>query len=435
MQSPTHISVGRHQQMKRLMHMATSTPILLAFGLLLASGSIWTMGRYVSSLDGVTDAQGQLVAGDFLAFYTGGTIVGSGHGPALYDLSYQHDIEHTLIGVPDSPWQPYVNPPLLALALSWVNGVPFATAMRLFCAAMCAAAAGSLVLAGRSLPALRGDRMRWLAVCLLVLSFHPIARTMLGGQNTPLTLVLLTGVFAGLHHRHSALAGVCLGLLSYKPQFALFIGLVVLGQQRWRVAVWAIAIGLAHYVVAGVVCGFDWPWAMLDALAIYQPLEAASSYYTHIAILPVCNHSLPAPWNHLVAATAITAVIGLFVVAVLRARHSDKLVFGAAVCVTMLISPHLQFYDVGVLVLPVLIGLDDLCARGQQPSESLRGLLCAGYLAFPIYAFSHMLGFQPLILWPLGVFLWLCHRLWTAGQPSVIPASNPSIDHCERVPG
>ena len=29
---------------------------------------------------------------------------------------------------------------------------------------------------------------------------------------------------------------------------------------------------------------------------------------------------------------------------------------------------------------------------------------------------------QPLVLWPLAVFLWLCHRLWTAA-PSHAPAA------------
>ena len=71
----------------------------------------------------------------------------------------------------------------------------------------------------------------------MMCSFHPIIRTMFGGQNTVLTLFLLTAICACLRGRHLLWAGVLLGLLSYKPQYATCLVLVLICRGEVRVLV------------------------------------------------------------------------------------------------------------------------------------------------------------------------------------------------------
>ena len=65
---------------------------------------------------------------------------------------------------------------------------------------------------------------------------------MTAGQNGFLTAALIGGTL-GLLERRPALAGVCLGLLTYKPQFGLLFPIVLIADRRWRTI--AVACGVA----------------------------------------------------------------------------------------------------------------------------------------------------------------------------------------------
>ena len=73
---------------------------------------------------------------------------------------------------------------------------------------------------------------------------------------------------------------------------------------------------------------------------------------------------------------------------------------------TMLVSPHLQHYDVAILAIPTLLTLDYLLGQGRPPSVILRLMLAVGFLLYPIYRVGEFIGFQPLFLWLAAVFIW-----------------------------
>jgi hypothetical protein len=74
---------------------------------------------------------------------------------------------------------------------------------------------------------------------------------------------------------------------------------------------------------------------------------------------------------------------------------------------TMLVSPHLNYYDAGVLVLPVLLGLDHVIARYGVPSVGWRVALVALWASYYSWKLGVILGFQPLVLVLAVVFIWL----------------------------
>jgi len=65
------------------------------------------------------------------------------------------------------------------------------------------------------------------------------------GQNGFLTAALIGGALV-LMQRRPWLAGVCLGLLSYKPQFGLLFPVALVAAAQWRV------IGAGAFTAAGM---------------------------------------------------------------------------------------------------------------------------------------------------------------------------------------
>jgi len=80
------------------------------------------------------------------------------------------------------------------------------------------------------------------------------------GQNAFLTTALLGGIFVALDRDRPWLAGLLLGLLTYKPQFGILFPLVLIVGGYWRVF-WGAGLGLLVSAgIATAMFGVDiWP--------------------------------------------------------------------------------------------------------------------------------------------------------------------------------
>jgi hypothetical protein len=394
----------------------TRLPVLAFFAFLSASLVALVGIQYHRGLQGPLSAAGDhVVVGDFVAFYTGARIIADGRGAELYDLRSQRELQDEWVGKSFPEWQPYVNPPLLAIAMWPLAGTGLVSAFGWYTVAMVLCGlfgAGALV--GLT-PALSRTPLGGVTVALLALSFHPIARTMLGGQNSVLTWALLTGGAWALERRREWLAGVLLGLLSYKPQYVPFLAALFVFVRAWRGVAAALAVAILHYALGALVAGSDWPLRMLAALRRYRPIEWAESLDTHFSLLPFFDQVAGGAAGRILAAAAIGAVIAALWRYAPRVRPGSEafpLLWSLVVVAGMLVSPHLQYYDFALLVSPVAIGFDRLVASGSTPALPLRLLAATIYVGYPWFSNArHELGFQPLTIWTLAVYLWL---LWVA---------------------
>ena len=405
----------------RVLDRATRPPVLTLFAALNLVVSLTIAVDHLSSVRGVLGEDGTIVTGDFMAFYTGASFMREGDGRELYDLTAQYRYQMELAGPPNTKWQPYVNPPLLAVALAPLSALPYRYAYMGFAGLMMIAFVGVILLLKPELPALTRDRTTWVTALVLTASWLPLFRVIVGGQNTVLTLLLLTGIYVAWRGGRPVTAGVFLGLLTYKPQFALLMGLVFVARgMKTALAAAGVTAG-AHYLLGAVFAGTDWPLTMLRSLRGYRLIEE-ENFSTHFSLLPTLSHSLPEAAAWLLAGVAITAVI---VVVVRLARQIEPgdagfpLLYGLVVAGGMLVSPHLQHYDVAILALPVLLCLDSLLKEGRVPGVPARLLLAAGFVLYPVYRLGEALGFQPLFLWLLAVFLWAWTLLRRAGPVPV----------------
>jgi hypothetical protein len=349
------------------------------------------------------------LGGDFPEFYGAGRIVASGNLSALYDEKTQRAAQRDLVpsraSGADVGFVPFAYPPQLALAYSLLARVPYRAAFALQTAfsVACLLAAATLVCrlsppASRFVPALMAA----------MVFYYPVFRALLGGQTTPLTLLLVAVAAAASRQGRDWLAGVALGLMLYKPQFGLTLLCVWACGGRWRTVFWGLGVGCAVFLVNTAFFGPDWPgrwfayaqWVIATSL----PLEGEKAI-SFIGVLQSLARrtQLDLAWigHGLALATA-----GVLALAWLRCARTGALtrdqglflpLVGLAAAGTILAAPHAYYYDAGLLFL----AFPALAQSGiRHKGRLLLALWAAGFTQL----LAGLLGQSPLVLLALTVF-------------------------------
>jgi hypothetical protein len=328
-------------------------------------GFAWNYSRGA----GLLDASGNLIGGDFLAFYTGARLFLAGRLAESYQpgaqfgfpaqAAFQRDVlaPQTVTGV-----SAFVNPPhavLLYLPFAWPR---YAVGLALWWIAGLAALALSIHLVRRELPALRAvPAPRLFAACWLYL---PTWAWFGFGQATALILLIYTGCFVLLRRGRDGWAGVCLSCLAFKPQLALALALLLVVRGRWR-ALAAGAAGTAAWLAIGATLA---PGALSAYLALAPQLGAllrfhgydtfgVQSFFGFACLL--LDAASPR------AADVLAAVLTLGALGWLAGRwrrvpwHPGTadwdLALAATLAIGLLASPQLYLYDLMLLLLPFAI--------------------------------------------------------------------------------
>jgi len=81
---------------------------------------------HLLNLPALQGSGGHTYTGDYLAFYSGASLVESGAGTELYDLNQQQQLQRSLVGDQGwDGWHAYINPPALAVLLSLTDPLGF----------------------------------------------------------------------------------------------------------------------------------------------------------------------------------------------------------------------------------------------------------------------------------------------------------------------
>jgi hypothetical protein len=325
---------------------------------LVAGAVMWVVWAISAALaQGNLDLNGQVVGTDHSAFHTAAVLLDEGRGDALFDypdLAVFKARQDELVGKPDF-LDPYRNPPFYALLYRPTARLPYFASYAVW------AIVGLLVLAG-GLRLVHGQGagrpLAW-AVC-----FYPTFAAVSFGQNTLLSLGVFAVVYRAVIGDRRFLAGLAAGLLFYKPQLLLGLGAWWLFDVR---RFWPALAGLA--VTGLVLAGLSWAvlpeetaeWVRrLPDIARY---DAFDFYNLHNprgfgALLTGSNRI--GNWVGIAGLVLAVAWLWRF-----RRRYAadDRLVFAAAVFVTLWGSPHTMTYEWALAVLPAVILWD---ARPDQ---------------------------------------------------------------------
>ncbi len=301
---------------------------------------------------GNLDAAGHLIGTDFVAFYTAGKIILMGQSADLYNLDLAHQIQQPLYSAPSDNFNPYLNPPFYA----WLF-VPFALLAYPWSPLLWMGI--NFIFLWVSLKLLQVDRL-W-QVFFLSLTWQPAFSAISFGQNAFLSLFILSLAYSQWRKGRLWAAGLIAGLLFYKPQ--LLFGILFLCLLDYR-RFWRVIAGCA----ITIVCLSSLSFVLMPEATIHYVFytQKIAAHLMTVEGFPIWNaHAVLAFWLVLMPKQLILAQIlhgicailgaGLYYIYWREKRHDLVVVFGAAICLTIWITPYIMLYDWVLLIIPAVL--------------------------------------------------------------------------------
>jgi arabinofuranan 3-O-arabinosyltransferase len=220
---------------------------------------------------------------------------------------------------------------------------------------------------------------------LLAGAFPVVFNNTLVGQNGFFTAALIGGTLYLLPVR-PVLAGICLGLLSYKPQYGLLFPIVLIAAAQWRVFVSAAVTATALAAVSWFAFGteswqafFHWI-PMFSQAFLVEGRAPWGKLQSIFALTRYFGGGEQLAWTlQLILSTAVAVTLAV----IWRSRIGYSLKAAALATGTLLVTPYLFLYDVMVLAIAVAflirVGLRHGFERHELPALALVAALLISY--------------------------------------------------------
>lgn len=319
----------------------------------IAGGAMWAAWLINILLgSGIIDHAGHVIGTDYIQFYAAGVTLISDRSSRLYDFEYQRQLEKSIAGEDFNAFHAFITPPFFAFFY-----IPFAKFDYVWSYIIWFIV--NLLFLWFSVYLLRGTSPK--RVFFWTLTWFPVFACFSYGQNSILSLAILSLTYYFWKSDKRIIAGMISSLLLYKPQ--LLLGLVILWLLEWRHD-WRSLLGLA--AGAGVLVGTSFyfmPEASIAyinfALTILPRLSSMESF-------PIWHsQTLESFWlllfpgkTGLAAVLAISMVV-IALIALIRLwflfKHEKLTLFAFAICFTILITPHAMIYDWILLLIPAVV--------------------------------------------------------------------------------
>lgn len=318
---------------------------------------------------------------DFAVFWSASYLALHGSPWQAYDLHLLADLVLTrLSDFQRENFIAWLYPPTYLLMVTPLALLPFSVAYPYFIGA---SLLGYVIAARRISGAASIHRTPGLG-CVPLVASPCIFVTAIFGQNA-----ILTAACAALAvywvDKKPIHAGICIGLLSAKPQMALLFPFVLIAVRAWRTLASAAVSAILLAAIAVLVCGVESVrlFAVNAELARTLILEHGVVFWfvspTPFAALRLSDVPLSYAyaWHGSVAVVAVAAACSVW------RRTRDTRLRGAALFVSTLISnPYLWHYELAwlgiALACVVTLGLRDGWLPGEQAAA-----ICAWLL--PVY--------------------------------------------------
>jgi arabinofuranan 3-O-arabinosyltransferase len=354
---------------------------LFAYALFVAQAAAFAL-RFVAA-KWMIDKAGNPTYLDFLQWWLGGQFALRRDAAGAYNFS-TFSAAQTLLAksTPPAFYFHWVYPPTMFLLVAPLARLPYVVAFFAWIAAtfgLCAAALYAIV------PFL----------LTIVLAFLPLpaVKNVFDGQTAFLTAGLL-GLSMVFMSRRPYLSGMCLGILTYKPQFIIFFPLTLLITGQWRVIAGATASASVFAGAAALAFGSNTWQLFLHSLqsrpaALFPPNQAALNQ-TVFGLMHEAGAGVTAAWVvHLGVALLITA----FACQVWTRPVPHSLKAAAFSIGALMATPYMLAYDLAALSVPTAFLVADSLAHGFGPGERL--VLTGCYLAL-FLCFNFAVG--PIVL-------------------------------------
>jgi len=355
----------------------------------------------------IYDPNGLGIPTDFVNVWAAGRLVLDGHPALAYDWDIQKQVEVALLGqtfIGHFAW--HYPPPFLFVAallaqlpypvafVGWVSAslVPYLAVMR----------------------AIVGRPFGW----LLAAAFPVVLTNTLVGQNGFLTASLIGGVLYLIPLR-PVLAGICLGLLSYKPQYGLLFPLVLIAASQWTVFLTAGIVATAMVLVSWLAFGSDAWQALFHWMPMFSQAfltEGRAPWGKMQSIFALVRYAGGSEQLAWIFQWIMSGTVAVLLALMWRSRISYPLKAAALAAGALLITPYLFLYDLLVLAIAVAflvrIGLNQGFQRLELPAL---GLVAALLMFYPLVGAPT--GFAATLI-VAGLIAGRCGILWRTRLPA-----------------
>lgn len=325
----------------------------------------------------IFDENGLGIPTDFVNVWSAGRLVLDGHPASAYDWDIQKQVQVAVLGQSyDGNFAWHYPPPFLFVAavlahfpyavafVGWaaVSLVPYLAVMR--------------AIVGRSFGLLLG------------LAFPVVFTNTLVGQNGFLTASLIGGTLSLMPSR-PVLSGICLGLLSYKPQYGLLFPLALIAASQWKVFFTAGTVAISMASLSWLAFGteswhafFHW-MPMFSQAFLTEGRAPWGKMQSIFALVRYFGGTEQLAW---VFQWIMSGVVAILLALMWRSRGISYLLKAAGLAAgALLVTPYLFLYDLMVLAIPVAflvrIGLNGGFARVELPAL---GLVAALLMIYPL---------------------------------------------------
>ncbi|MGE0767388.1 MAG: glycosyltransferase family 87 protein [Hyphomicrobiaceae bacterium] len=354
---------------------------------------------------GGLDVTGHQIGRDFINFWAAPQIAFGATPGSLFDLSQYNREIRALFGAP-IPFHMWSYPPVVLLAAWGFATLPYGLALAAWVIGGFAVFARVVASA---LPAGRGN------VGLLALALAPATLiNVAGGQNGFLSGALMVGALL-VHDRKPVLAGVLLGLLTFKPQLGIAVPFALLALGAWRTLAAATLTALAWYGASVAVLGLDFWQSYIDYTATYQAsvVYNAENFWSSMMMSPMAAAMALGAGAKAAGLMQIGIAAVVIAATMLAVRATDDRLIRMLVIVSAVpLVPHQVFnYDLPMLsaawllvmlnpayrvarvgAIASLVWLSPLLtmlAFFLKVPAVAQLILCAGFAASVVLAFEH----------------------------------------------
>jgi arabinofuranan 3-O-arabinosyltransferase len=366
----------------------------LALGYLIVLGGAYLQGQFL------TDPQGRPIANDFVNVWAAGQLARDGQAAASYDWTLHRAAEVRAVGYDFDGYYGWHYPPPAFFFAAVLATLPYLVAVVVWL--LTTLAAYSAAIAG-----ILGLRTG----VLFALGFPAAIWNVTAGQNGFLTAALIGGTL-GLLERHPALAGICLGLLTYKPQFGLLFPIVLIADRRWPTiavaAFTALLLAALSWLAFG---GASWAafvhWAPLSSHALID--EGALDWYrlqSVFALVRAHGGSEAVAW---IVQGVLTLSLAVGLAWLWKSRVAFELKAAALAAGALLATPYLFMYDLVVLAVAVAFLLRLALAREFLSRIEIAALATAGALILIYPYVKTQVGLAAVVI----VMVLIMHRAST----------------------
>ncbi|QOZ34964.1 glycosyltransferase family 87 protein [Bradyrhizobium sp. CCBAU 53421] len=334
---------------------------------------------------------------DFPSFWTASRFVLTGNAADAYHPLQHHAAQTRLFGK-EIEYFAWLYPPTALLIVAPLGLLSYLPSLFLWLAATGTA---YVITVRKFIPASS-------ETLVPILGFPAALLNATQGQNGFLSVAII-GSGLLLSDRRSFLAGVILGCMLYKPQFAPMLAVVVLARRNWKMALGAALSVAAQIAAATLLFGSD-IWSDFQSILpmtkaiLEEQMIGLGKMQSVFAAVRLLGGGIGLAYA---AQAAVAIVAAALLWLIWRSEASLPLRAGAAATAMLLSTPFVLDYDFVLLALPIAALTNEGLKTGFQPFE--KSALAAAWMLPAVARVAGMycgVPLSPEIILLLLVLIW-----------------------------